>query len=64
MAHSQQYVSQALKMYTSIQPYVAPVITEPDIIDVEFRELPPTTEMVVRNEVQRLMTIVRHKHLF
>lgn len=61
MAHSQQYVSQALKMYNSIQPAVPKVITEPDIIDVEFRELPNTFEMVVRNEVQRLMTNIRHR---
>lgn len=61
MAHSQQYVSQALKMYNAIQPAVPKVITEPDITDVEFRELPNTFEMVVRNEVQRLMTNIRHR---
>ncbi|BAQ02544.2 hypothetical protein [Ralstonia phage RSL2] len=50
-----------MKMYNALQPAVPKVITEPDIIDVEFRELPNTFEMVVRNEVQRLMANIRHR---
>ena len=51
MQHNKQYVSNALKMYNAIQPYVPPVITEPDIVDVEFRELPSIAE-IARMEVR------------
>lgn len=59
MAHSQQYVSQALKMYTSIQPAVPLPNLYPDVIDVEFREVPNAN--VRLTEVQRLMTILSHR---
>jgi hypothetical protein len=57
MQHNKQYVSNALKMYNAIQPAIPLPVSHQDVIDVEFRELPPTVARI--NEVQRLMTLVR-----
>lgn len=64
MAHSQQYVSQALKMYTSIQPAIP--VCDLNVIDVQFREIPNTPEAVIRDEVKRLVARARevNRHLF
>ncbi|BAS04808.1 hypothetical protein [Ralstonia phage RSF1] len=62
MAFDQQYVSKAIKMYQAIQPVQQLVVTEQNVIDVQFRELPNSVEVVMENEVRRLIRRYRANH--